>query len=189
VSGSLVIMKRFLCVLGLAAVLGGCGKSELDKLTEWAEQGDAQSQFELGEMYYYGDGVAKDFEEAFKWYRKAAEQGNRAAKKALSDAADQGQAQAQYNLGLVYASGHGVSKDLEQAVKWYRKAADQGDAKAQSLLVEIDSGYTDDDLFGLAYAGGDGGTKDKAERVKWLRKAADQGNAHAIELLKILRAD
>ena len=71
-------MKRFLCVLGLVAVLGGCGKSELTELTELtelAEQGDALAQNNLGVAYANGEGVAEDDEEAVKWYRKAAEQG------------------------------------------------------------------------------------------------------------------
>ena len=60
-------MKRFLCVVGLAAVLGGCSEPTL---LELAEQGDADAQFELGEMYSLGGGVAKDDAQAFKWYLK-----------------------------------------------------------------------------------------------------------------------
>ena len=48
--------------------------------------------------------------------------------------ADQGDATAQSNLGVMYASGQGVPKDYAQAVKWYRLAADQGDARAQFNL-------------------------------------------------------
>ena len=53
------------------------------------------------------------------WYRKAAEQGD---------------ASAQYNLGVMYENGHGVEQDDEQAVFWYRKAAEQGYADAQYNL-------------------------------------------------------
>jgi TPR repeat protein len=52
-------------------------------------------------------------------------------------AADQGQAKAQYNLGVMYANGKGVLKDDKQAVYWYQKAADQGQAKAQSNFRQI----------------------------------------------------
>ena len=52
-----------------------------------AEQGDAQAQFNLGEMYRTGEGVAQDYKEAAAWFRKAA---------------DQGDAQAQLNLGVMY---------------------------------------------------------------------------------------
>ncbi len=49
-----------------------------------AEQGNAQAQCNLGYMYESGDGVIKDKEEAIKWYKKSAEQGNKDAKKALN---------------------------------------------------------------------------------------------------------
>ena len=72
-------MKRLLCVLGLAAVLGGCG----DKIRERAERGDAEAQYDLALAYYKGEGVAKDLEEAVKWFRKAADQGDALALWAL----------------------------------------------------------------------------------------------------------
>ena len=78
--------------------------------------------------------------------------------------ADQGDASAQYNLGLMYANGNGVLKDDKQATKWYRKAADQGDADAQYNL-------------GWMYHKGRGVLKDHKQAVKWYRKAADQGDA------------
>ena len=48
--------------------------------------------------------------------------------------ADQGYASAQFNLGTMYTNGRGVPKDDVQAVKWYRLAADQGNAFAQAHL-------------------------------------------------------
>ena len=62
----------------------------------------------------------------------------------------------------MYAKGRGVAEDDEEAAKWYRKAADQRFAVAQSNL-------------GVMYAIGRGVAKDDAEAVKWYRKAADQG--------------
>ena len=63
--------------------------------------------------------VAKDGKEAVVWFRRAA---------------DQGHAQAQFNLGLMYDEGEGVAKDGQEAVVWYRRAADQGLAQAQYNL-------------------------------------------------------
>ena len=118
---------------------------------EWqtlAEQGDAQAQVELGWLYGWGRGVAKDEVQAMGWYRKAAEQGNADGQSSLGivlldgsaalrdeaqaltwirKAADQGNKTAQYNLAYMYANGRGVPKDEKQAVVWYRKAAEQGD--------------------------------------------------------------
>ena len=68
--------------------------------------------------------------------------------------AEQGDADAQFNLGNAYHTGAGVEKDDKQAVIWYRKAAEQGNADAQSNL-------------GLAYHNGTGVEKDDKEAVNW----------------------
>jgi hypothetical protein len=70
----------------------------------------------------------------------------------------------------MYANGRGVPKDSAEAVKWCRKAAEQGLAAAQNNLGDM-------------YANGDGVPKDYAEAVKWYRKAADQGLLAAQESL------
>ena len=68
----------------------------------------------------------------------------------------------QYWIGCMYADGQGVAKDDAEAVKWFRKAAEQGEAEAQNRL-------------GLMYRSGKGVAKDEAEAAKWYRKAAEQG--------------
>ena len=52
-------------------------------------------------------------------------------------AAEQDYAIAQVNLGYAYANGFGVEKDEKEEVKWYRKAAEQGNAKAQKVLKAL----------------------------------------------------
>ena len=81
-------------------------------------------------------------------------------------AAQAGDAEAQFNLGVMYAYGTGVIKDGAEAVRWFRLAADQGDAAAQRNL-------------GGMYEFGTGVLKDAAEAVRWYRLAADQGSAIA----------
>jgi len=81
-----------------------------------AEQGLKKAQSQLGEMYFYGNGVTKDVAQAAMWYRKAAEQGD---------------ASAETTIGALYQRGEGVTKDAKEAVKWYGKAAAQGDASGQ----------------------------------------------------------
>lgn len=49
--------------------------------------------------------------------------------------AAEGNSNAQYNLGVMYSNGRGVRQDDQQAVNWYTKAAEQGDAFAQSRLI------------------------------------------------------
>jgi TPR repeat protein len=79
---------------------------------------------------------------------------------------EQGDASAQYNLGVSYDNGYGVPEDDAEAVKWYRLAAEQGHALAQyNLGVSYDNGY--------------GVPEDDAEAVKWYRLAAEQGDASA----------
>ena len=80
--------------------------------------------------------------------------------------AEQGDAEAQFNLGTRYASGRGVPEDETEAVRWFRLAADQGHITAQLNL-------------GARYAIGQGVPEDDAESVRWLRLAADQGAADA----------
>ena len=81
-------------------------------------------------------------------------------------AAEQGDAEAQFNLGKMYDKGQGVRQDDVQAVQWYRRAAEQGYAKAQYNL-------------GVMYANGEGVRQDYTQAVQWYRKAAEQGLAEA----------
>ena len=76
-----------------------------------AEQGDATAQFNLGNMYANGQGVAQNYQEAVKWYRLAAEQGD---------------ADAQFNLGVMYANGRGVTQDDRIAHMWFNLLASFG---------------------------------------------------------------
>ncbi len=88
---------------------------------------------------------------------------------ALSDlrqVADQGDANAQYKLGVMYGDGLGVKQNSAEAVRWYRKAADQGQVDAQLNLA---AAYT----LGLGVKG------NSAEAIRWYGKAADQGHADA----------
>lgn len=82
----------------------------------------------------------------------------------LRQAADQGDAGAQYKLGVRCAEGDGVPLDHREEVRWYGLAADQGHASAQHAV-------------GSSYAKGEGMPQDYREAVKWYRKAAEQGHA------------
>jgi hypothetical protein len=73
-------------------------------------------------MYDTGEGVEVDKKKAVEWYTKAAEQGN---------------INAQYNLGLMYRDGEGVEQNLDKAVEWLQKAADASHPEAQAALDEL----------------------------------------------------
>jgi TPR repeat protein len=117
-----------------------------------ADQSYARAQYNLGNMYYFGQGIPVDNAEGRMWWHKAA---------------DQGHARAQFNLGNMYYFGEGVAENVAEAVKWYRKAADQGYAEAQFN-------------FGLMYRLGDGVPQDDVQAYKWWTLAAAQGNENAI---------
>ena len=80
--------------------------------------------------------------------------------------AEDGNAEAQYSLALVYANGDGVAQSDTEAVKWFRKSAEQGYLDAQCNL-------------GVFYDTGRGVPQSYSEAAKWYRKAADQGLASA----------
>ena len=121
-----------------------------------AEQGHAEAQYQMGRWY---DGTLvinsntemhfefcanedEDDEEALKWYHKAAEQGHQDAKMWIKNhdlwAAEKGDAEAQYCLGLSYFDGQGVNKDKVKAAMWFHMAADQGDTNAKIMLKKLD---------------------------------------------------
>ena len=81
--------------------------------------------------------------------------------KKLRKAAEQGLAEAQFNLGCAYDNGEGVPQDYAQSAAWYRRAADQGLANAQFNLE-------------LMYRSGQGVPQDFAQAGDWLRKAIEQ---------------
>ena len=84
----------------------------------------------------------------------------------LRPVAEQGDAQAQIYMGLLYERGKGVPQDYAESVKWYRLAAEQGKADAQYYL-------------GNMYRNGNGVPQNGAEAVIWYRKAAEQGKSAA----------
>jgi TPR repeat protein len=87
--------------------------------------------------------------------------------------AEQGDALAQYNLGVLYRKGRGVPQDDVQARQWYAKAAAQGLAKAQFSL-------------GTLYFNGEGTPKDYQQALRWFRLAAEQGEALAQTKMAII---
>jgi hypothetical protein len=95
-------------------------------------------------MYQAGRGVPQDDAEAVKWTRLAA---------------DQGDANAQTSLGVMYYFGEGVPQDYAEAVKWFRLAADQGYTVAQENL-------------GFMYRDGQGVPQDDVETYAWFSVAA-----------------
>jgi hypothetical protein len=131
--------------IGSALALSGCGPSNQSKQQQATQARD------------------KELAQAQKAYKAG---DLNAAIRIWRDLAKQGDATAQFNIGLMYANGTGVAQSDTDAVKWYRKAADQGLAQAQSKLAD-------------AYMSGKGVPQDYAAAIRLVRKSANQGYAEA----------
>ncbi|RKP08037.1 hypothetical protein THASP1DRAFT_16209 [Thamnocephalis sphaerospora] len=129
--------------------------------TKAAQLGYAPSQFKLGCCYEYGTLTCPvDPRRSIAWYTRAAEQGDSEAELALSGwyltgsdnvlkqsdteaylwarkAADKGLAKAEYAVGYYSEVGIGVKQDLEEARRWYLRAAAQGNKRAMQRLTEL----------------------------------------------------
>ena len=113
---------------------------------------------------------ADDFSDGVNYY----EQGDfDSAMESFKAAAAKGNADAQFNLGLMYLNGEAVSQDYKQALKWFEESAKQGNVRAQ---VNI----------GRMYAKGKGMLSNHGVAATWFKKAADQGYADAQYSLGIL---
>ena len=188
-----------------------------------ARDGDVDAQFNLGTLYENGLGVQADAEKAAQWYRAAAARRLDLARlalarlqrggmldpesdedqfKLLETAARRGLAEAQYELGVAYDLGLGVTQNHAIAAGWYQRAAEQGLTDAQYNLATLyDEGLgTPRDIerargwymraadagqaramnnLGYIYEKGLGGSRDFGKAVVWYRRAARQGLAIA----------
>ena len=163
-----------------------------DELLNEAELGNAEAEYEMGQIYYYGDN--NDEKEALRWYLKAAEQGHIEAHYQVGEiyyygiiinedeeeafkwylrAAEQGHVEAQYQVGEIYYYGISINEDKEEASKWYLKSAINNYAKAQYKIGEI---YLDEDNM----------NQNIEEAFKWLNKAANQDYAEAQYIIGLM---
>jgi localization factor PodJL len=152
-----------------------------------ALKGDPTAAYEIGVRFADGKGVAANFDEAAKWYDRAAQAGVVPAifrlgtlyEKGLSvkkdveiarryylQAAERGNAKAMHNLAVLDADGGGRGANYKNAAQWFRKAADRGVADSQFNL-------------GILYTRGIGVEQNLAESFKWFSLAAAQGDADA----------
>ena len=124
---------------------------DIAKCRESAESGYAPAQYQLGQCYAAGRGVAEDYSHAVRWYSRAVDFGGNAFP------------EAQRGLADCYAAGHGVEQDWGKAVDLYRQAAKNDDPEAQFQLARC-------------YAEGHGVEQDMTEVVRLYKKAATYVN-------------
>jgi TPR repeat protein len=165
-----------------------------------AMQGDPEGQTNLGRMFFEGKGVRKDHAKALHYFRQAADQGYAAAmgkvgwvyfkrdttpdgdgvpedlaesRKWFLAAAEHGDIDSCFQLGVTYAYGEGVPQDYKEAMKWFHKAALKGMAGGQHAVGTMTS-------QGLGF------TRDPAKASKWFELAAKQGHSESMNSLAVL---
>ena len=124
----------------------------LDSIRQGAEAGDPELMYQYGACFEQGWGVPQDYEQAFAWYKKAANQGQKNAFGAV---------------GGLYRLGHGVTADAKQSFAWFTKGAEHNDPNAMLCA-------------GNCYYTGFGVEKDLVKAAQWWSKAADMDNGFAL---------
>lgn len=154
---------------GVDALDNGDYETAIREFTLSAESGLSVAQFNLGIMYFTGQGTPQDYEKALYWIREAAEQDH---------------VSAQFNLGTLYYNGLGMQptwmsywplalinrkKNLREAERWYQRAAAQDHGEAQYYLATM-------------YEAGYGVQRDLEEAYLWARLARDNEVTGALRL-------
>lgn len=130
-------------------------RGEYAKAANWyklaANAGIATAAYNLGTLYFNGQGFQQDYAEAYKWFSQAARRKN---------------AYAEFQLGIMYFTGQGVPRDPTKELSWYEKAARQGLAPAQYNLA-------------VMYHNGDEIPADDVHAYAWMLLAKKSGFADA----------
>ena len=173
-------------------------KAGFDIIYVAAQNQNHDAELIVGQMYYYGIVVEKDYSKAFYWYKRAADHGNTVA----------------FNmLGVMYASGRGVERNIERALFWYKKAADKGfisaiynvglsyevlketgDATEKDIFDTYSLGVTHNSILceyklGQCYENGIGTKSDNQQAYFWYSKAAEKKFVPAIVAMAIIIHD
>ncbi len=137
----------------------GQGEKAMALFRELAEQGRVDAMHSIAHTYLYGiAGIRQNYDEAFRWFTRAAQNGC---------------PQGMYHLGLCNAEGYGTPKNPALAAEWYKKSAARGDEDAEYRV-------------GWCYENGFGVEKDPQEALRRYTAAAAQGQADAAERVKAL---
>ena len=107
---------------GVEAAFSGDFDTAFREFTSAAEDGLSFAQYNLGILYFTGQGVSKNLEEAFKWTKAAAEQGH---------------LNAQFNLGSLYLDGQGTKRNVSEGIDWFVRAAKDGHGNSAYSLAKI----------------------------------------------------
>lgn len=200
---------------------------DIEELKRSASARHSSSQYALGCIFRDGNGVPQDYSEAMKWYKLASNQGHKkaqyemavlfengkgipkdyryakgSAKKYYYRSAKKGYALAQYSVGKMYEFNTLGPKYLDKAHKWYKLAADQGNADATEALRRVESKISSRNSeieritclakggdtkaqfdLGQIFRRGQDLPEDHDEAVKWYELSAEQGYVDAQYML------
>jgi hypothetical protein len=124
-----VILSMLVGLWNLQAATPVAQQTYLERLREGARNGDAEAQFDLAKAYETGrSGLPQDLIQAQRWYRAAA---------------DQGEAFAEFSLGVLFNFGKGVKRDYVQAYAWYERAALHTTGGDRETIVEMRDGVAE----------------------------------------------
>ena len=176
-------------------------------LTKAAEAGSASAQMTLARKYEKGKMVAQSYEDAIRWYEKAAKKNKYAIvclKEIYEKMGSQSDAAGLYNLGKLFLD----EKAYQEAEKYFLMSAEKGNTDAMNRLGLLHANkkeYTEavkwyrmaaekghaSAMYNLAfnYAEGNGVAKDGQEAAKWYRMAAEKGDTDAMNRLGLLHAN
>ena len=114
----------------------------IEEIRKQAESGNQEAQYQLGQLYYNGEKLRKNYRTAFEWFSKAAESGHVVAQRVVAE---------------MYISGKKIGKDHKKAFYWMLCAAMQGDIIAYEQLADM-------------HVNGKGNMQDREKAVEWFRK-------------------
>lgn len=129
----------------------------IEEIKKLAEQGKSEYQYQLGNVYLFGEGIPKNSVKAAYWHEKAANQNH---------------IEAMRSIAYAYKDADGVEQNFEKSMFWFEKAAKQGDANSQMMI-------------GNSYHLGLGVQKDEEKASFYLKAAAKQNEKTAICLLRL----
>ena len=132
-------------------------EEKLQACIQLCEEGDPEMCAFLGKEFYYGWNIPQDLDRALRY---------------LTVASESGEAISQFTLGFMYWSGRGTEPDPDTALKWFRKAADQGVPEAMynvaKILLSKDS------------------EQNRDEAIRWLKRSSNAGYGAAYDMLSDL---
>ena len=193
-------MKKFLLMLiVLAMSMPAWAQTWSKDLEKSAKSGDQAAQLAVAKAYLNGDGVEKSLGKSAKWLYLATKSGNKEAEqlllsfysKDLEKYAKEGDAQAQYEVGMDYFAGTEIAKNTETAAKWFNLAQAQGHKEAREKLLsyyskELEKVAKAGDAqaqyeVGMDYFTGTEIAKNTETAAKWFNLAQAQGHKEARE--------